>query len=42
MELPGRLISNIFSTLDTSYNDMLTSDDYEIKTNSSVDLPILQ
>jgi len=42
MELPGRLLSDIFTSLDTSYKNMITSEDYEKSSNSSIDLPMLQ
>ena len=42
MELPGRILTDLFTTINSSYKEMITSEDYEVTPNSSIDLPMLQ
>jgi hypothetical protein len=42
MELPGRILTDLFTTINSNYKNMITSEDYEVTPNSSIDLPMLQ
>ena len=42
MELPGRILTDLFTTINSSYKEMITSEDYEVTPNYSIDLPMLQ